>query len=122
MSEAKITYQEALKNLEQISEDIHRMRKEREACLKSESCDKDESNEEDEESDQVEDVINRLNKSEINSTDEYLEFPSKLSVKSSPIRQQKLDKHDCPHLYRDYKDHKPNSEFTSNQVKKEMVR
>lgn len=35
-------------------------------------------------------------------TDEYLDFPSKLSIESSPIRQKNIDKLDCPHLMRDF--------------------
>lgn len=99
---AKMTYNEALKNLEDISEEIHRLREE--TRIKLEGYDK--------ESEPV--VVTKepaavpvksystRNSSQINSTDEYLEFPSKLSMKSSPIKQQTLDKHDCPHLLRDF--------------------
>lgn len=35
--------------------------------------------------------------------DEYLDFPSKLSIEASPIRQKNIEKLDCPHLMRDFK-------------------
>lgn len=100
---AKMTYNEALKNLEDISEEIHRLREETrnklegyQICKESTpvaTMTKDPSH--------VKSDTSR-NSSQINSTDEYLEFPSKLSLKSSPIKQQTLDKHECPHLLRDF--------------------
>ncbi|XP_059618725.1 SH3 domain-binding protein 5-like isoform X2 [Phlebotomus argentipes] len=80
VSEAKMTYNEALKNLEQISEEIHKMRKERRS---------------------IEMEFGASNSSQIDSSDEYLDFPAKLSTKSSPVRQQRFAALDCPHLLRD---------------------
>lgn len=80
MSDAKMTYNEALKNLERISEEIHKMRKERQA---------------------IEMEYGASNSSQIDSNDEYLDFPAKLSTKSSPVRQQRFPPLDCPHLLRD---------------------
>ncbi|GAB0094561.1 uncharacterized protein DMENIID0001_098780 [Sergentomyia squamirostris] len=63
VSEAKMTYNEALKNLEMISEEIHKMRKERQSLecgISSGSC------------------------SQIDSMDEYLDFPSRIPTKLSP--------------------------------------
>lgn len=103
---AKMTYNEALKNLEDISEEIHRLREE--TRIKLEGYD---MNKETKElpckpvvvaKDSPVKSDSKRNSSQINSTDEYLEFPSKLSLKSSPIKQQNLDKHDCPHLLRDF--------------------
>lgn len=37
-----------------------------------------------------------------NSNEEYLDFPPKLSSKSSPIKQKNIEKLDCPHLMRDF--------------------
>ncbi|XP_055710926.1 SH3 domain-binding protein 5 isoform X2 [Phlebotomus papatasi] len=80
VSDAKMTYNEALKNLERISEEIHKMRKERQA---------------------IEVEYGASNSSQIESNDEYLDFPPKLSTKSSPVRQQRFPPLDCPHLLRD---------------------
>lgn len=123
MAEAKATYNEALKNLEQISEEIHRMRKERESSARYHEnggshnrgeCDGGNAHSHSAAEGGIDDsvgggyradltdVINRLDSSDINSTDEYLDFPSQMTIKSSPIRQKKIDKLDCPHLYRDF--------------------
>lgn len=96
---AKMTYNEALKNLEEISEEIHRLRQETKQKLvqydiNAPQIDKTESSSSIKTTDS--------NSSQINSTDEYLDFPMKLSLKSSPIRQKALDKHTCPHLLRDF--------------------
>ena len=88
VSEAKLSYNEALKNLERISEEIHRMRKQK----RVNSIDDDISSS----------SSNLNNEPKVDIGDEYLEFPPKLSMKASPIRQKKLDKHDCPHLLKDF--------------------
>uniref|UniRef100_A0A1L8DLY8 Putative btk-associated sh3-domain binding protein sab n=1 Tax=Nyssomyia neivai TaxID=330878 RepID=A0A1L8DLY8_9DIPT len=80
VADAKMTYNEALKNLEKISEEIHKMRKER-RCIEME--------------------YGPSNSSQIDSSDEYLDFPAKLTTKSSPVRQQRFTSIDCPHLLRD---------------------
>ncbi|KAJ6638238.1 SH3 domain-binding protein 5-like, partial [Pseudolycoriella hygida] len=87
VSNAKSSYNDALKNLEQISEEIHKMREERRLS-----------------NDMVENYDNDecIENSTSNFTDEYLDFPSKLSTKASPIRQKNLEKLDCPHLMRDF--------------------
>ncbi|XP_055684799.1 SH3 domain-binding protein 5 isoform X2 [Lutzomyia longipalpis] len=80
VADAKMTYNEALKNLEKISEEIHKMRKERRS---------------------IEMEFGASNSSQIDSSDEYLDFPAKLTSKSSPVRQQRFSPLDCPHLLRD---------------------
>jgi hypothetical protein len=85
--EAKLTYNDALKNLEKISEEIHRMRREK----RENSFDDDASS----------CSSNMNNEPKIDISEEFLDFPAKLSLKASPIRQKKLDKHDCPHLLKD---------------------
>lgn len=104
VGEAKMTYNEALKNLEQISEEIHRQRQQQqknlmnyEAMLK-----------------QVEETASNYTSSsgemanyqnfqcDIDTSDEYLDLPDKLSSNSSPIPQRHPDEHDCPHLLQDF--------------------
>ncbi|KAG4078194.1 hypothetical protein HA402_002246 [Bradysia odoriphaga] len=87
VSSAKASYNDALKNLEQISEEIHKMREERR--LSNEMAENYDAND-------------CIENSTSNFTDEYLDFPSKLSTKSSPIRQKNIEKLDCPHLIRDF--------------------
>uniref|UniRef100_A0A336MWA7 CSON008152 protein n=1 Tax=Culicoides sonorensis TaxID=179676 RepID=A0A336MWA7_CULSO len=115
---AKMTYNEALKNLEEISEEIHRLRKETRLKLDAYDISKENNHVAElpittnlkkpemsvtDPANVIEHTSSSLsNSSQINSTDEYLEFPSKLSLKSSTIKQQTLDKHDCPHLLRDF--------------------
>lgn len=92
---AKMTYNEALRHLEEISEEIHRLRQETQQKL--EQYDLEGMDE------QTTTTTHRSNSSsQIESTDEYLDFPLKLSLKSSPIKQKQLDKHSCPHLLRDF--------------------
>lgn len=102
---AKSAYNEALKRLEEISEEIHRMRKEREGTV-DKSPASAEANISGAASsggdDPMDDVINRFNCSAINSTDEYRDFPQKLSLKSSPVRQKEVAVLDCPHMYQDF--------------------
>lgn len=84
-----MTYNEALKNLEFISEEIHKMRQE-----KRNNSTKIKSSEEK--------VIFQQQPAQIiDTTDEYLDFPPKLTLKANPIRPQRLSKHDCPHLLKD---------------------
>ncbi|XP_075156058.1 uncharacterized protein LOC142229390 isoform X2 [Haematobia irritans] len=104
VAEAKMTYNEALKNLEQISEEIHRQRQQQQQnLLNYETMMK-----------QVEDTASNYTSSsgdmgtfqqfscDIDTSDEYLEMPDKLSTNSSPIRQRHLDEHECPHLLQDF--------------------
>lgn len=116
MRDAKMTYNEALKNLEQISEEIHKMREQRRLSNDTAEI--------------VESVVNvtrpgghpKLNAvihlfflftqmeptylrkpaNQINSSDEYLDFPPRLTTKASPIRQHHVSHSDCPHLLRDF--------------------
>lgn len=89
MSESKMTYNEALKKLEQISEEIHKMRQDRKNYLNILS----------EPSSQEREFPQK-----INSIDEYYDVPINLSTKSSPIHQKSLDSHECPHLFQDFED------------------
>lgn len=97
VSDAKMTYNDALKNLEQISEEIHKMRE-----AKRLSCDAQASTVVATVEVPSNSCYNERHSSEINSIDEYLSFPPKLSTKSSPIRQQKIDQLNCPHLLKDF--------------------
>lgn len=97
-----MTYNEALTHLEEISEEIHRLReqtkKQMEEYNQTEGVDVTCAITAEQET-----TTNLSNSSsQIESTDEYLEFPLKLSLKSSPIKQKHLDKHSCPHLLRDF--------------------
>uniref|UniRef100_A0A1Q3FKG8 Putative btk-associated sh3-domain binding protein sab n=2 Tax=Culex tarsalis TaxID=7177 RepID=A0A1Q3FKG8_CULTA len=111
VSEAKMSYNEALTNLEKISEEIHQQRKARASSI-------------DEDASSSSSSTNRNNPAgplgpatlagmhlpfskspsaaRIECNDEYLEFPAKLGLKSSPIKQKYLDKLDCPHLLKDF--------------------
>lgn len=94
VADAKMSYNEALKNLEQISEEIHRMRNERRA-----NSIEDDSNST---SSRETNTLSQVFPQHIDSSDEYLDFPPKLSLKASPIRKKKLDDHECPHLLKDF--------------------
>lgn len=110
VSAAKTAYNDALKRLEEISEEIHRLRKAREGGSSSGGqspgsepkniCSGAASSVEE---DPMDDVINRFNCTGINSTDEYFDFPQKMSLKSSPVRQKRVDELECPHMYQDFK-------------------
>uniref|UniRef100_T1H436 Uncharacterized protein n=1 Tax=Megaselia scalaris TaxID=36166 RepID=T1H436_MEGSC len=89
VSESKMTYNEALKKLEQISEEIHKMRQDRKNFFNM--LDEPSTHE-------------REFPQKINSIDEYYDVPLKLSTKSSPIHQKSLDSHECPHLLQDFED------------------
>lgn len=104
MSCAKSAYNEALKRLEEISEEIHRMRKEREGTVDKSPAEAKISDGAASSAgeDPMDDVINRFNCTGINSTDEYMDFPQKLSLKSSPVRQKQVGVLDCPHMYQDF--------------------
>uniref|UniRef100_A0A182QUL9 SH3 domain-binding protein 5 n=1 Tax=Anopheles farauti TaxID=69004 RepID=A0A182QUL9_9DIPT len=110
VAESKLRYNEALSNLERISEEIHRQRKARANSLDEDGGGSGGSSS----SSAV--VAGRGGKmlamhlpfsqspsaARIDSNDEYLEFPAKLSIKASPIKQKYLDKLDCPHLLKDF--------------------
>ncbi|XP_041771908.1 uncharacterized protein LOC121593525 isoform X2 [Anopheles merus] len=122
VAESKLRYNEALSNLERISEEIHRQRKARRAS----SLDEDGGGSGSSSSSAVPPVgpaghaTGKMLASmhlpfgqqgpatlgtdhrRIDSADEYLEFPAKLSIKASPIKQKYLDKLDCPHLLKDF--------------------
>lgn len=95
VAEAKMSYNEALKNLEQISEEIHKMRQEKMNFNLNLSYQQSNIS-------PPSSVCGYNFPSQIDSCDEYLDFPPKLSTKSSPIRQKKVDLLDCPHLLRDF--------------------
>ncbi|XP_049289230.1 uncharacterized protein LOC125767027 isoform X3 [Anopheles funestus] len=109
VAESKLRYNEALSNLERISEEIHRQRKAR-----ANSLDEDGGGSGSSSSSAVTGrggkmlatmhlpFSNSPSAARIDSNDEYLEFPAKLSIKASPIKQKYLDKLDCPHLLKDF--------------------
>ncbi|XP_053949637.1 SH3 domain-binding protein 5-like isoform X2 [Anastrepha ludens] len=95
---AKMTYNEALKNLEQISEDIHRQRQVQRDLLNDtllpELCAATNA---------TATVENYQHfPCDIDTTDEYLQLPAKLSAQSSPVRQRRFDEHECPHLLQNF--------------------
>ncbi|XP_058127199.1 SH3 domain-binding protein 5 [Anopheles ziemanni] len=112
VAESKLRYNEALSSLERISEEIHRQRKARANSVEDEdggsagsSCS----------STTATAPRNRgkilamhlpfsqsPSAARIDCNDEYLEFPAKLTIKASPIKQKYLDKLDCPHLLKDF--------------------
>lgn len=94
VADAKMSYNDALKNLEQISEEIHRMRQEKRKCMQIEQ--------QTAETRAQDASIDATFPCRIESCDEYLDIPPKLSTKSSPIRQKYPDQHDCPHLLQDF--------------------
>ncbi|TMW41610.1 hypothetical protein DOY81_013311 [Sarcophaga bullata] len=105
VAEAKMTYNEALKNLEQISEEIHRQRQQKqqnlmnyETMLKQVEADNASSNY----SSPMGSGSYTHFPCDIDTSDEYLEMPDKLSTNSSPIRQKHADVHECPHLLHDF--------------------
>lgn len=99
VTEAKMTYNEALKNLEQISEDIHRQRQEQRDLLNDtllpQLC-------------AVNNVAptaqnyQHFSCEELDTAEEYLQLPAKLSTQSSPVHQRRFDEHECPHLLQDF--------------------
>ncbi|XP_034138582.1 SH3 domain-binding protein 5-like isoform X2 [Drosophila guanche] len=110
VSAAKLTYNEALKNLEQISEDIHRQRQQRnnlrnyEAMLRQvDAVDalsgggvqnargRDRDDGDNDEADEVD-----------LEEEDYLRMPDRLGSAGSPPRQCLSDPHDCPHLLTDF--------------------
>lgn len=104
VSAAKLTYNEALKNLEQISEDIHRQRQQRNNLLNYEAMLR-----------QV-DAVDALTAGEQQQPlgaaggdylqpgeeEEYLCMPDRLGSGASSPRQSRPDPHDCPHLLHDF--------------------
>ncbi|XP_055523436.1 uncharacterized protein LOC129717508 isoform X2 [Wyeomyia smithii] len=106
VSEAKMTYNEALTSLEKISEEIHQQRKAR-----TNSIDEDASSSSSSTNPRIGQKTgigmhlpfsNSPSAARIECSDEYLEFPAKLGLKASPIKQRYLDKLDCPHLLKDF--------------------
>ncbi|XP_068154634.1 SH3 domain-binding protein 5 isoform X3 [Drosophila tropicalis] len=108
VSSAKMTYNEALKNLEQISEDIHRQRQQRnnllnyEAMLRQVDTPGAIKAETQVESEQV--LNNVTSNANEEDEEEYLSMPERLSISgaSSPHRSTLSDPHDCPHLLQDF--------------------
>ncbi|XP_065365836.1 dentin sialophosphoprotein isoform X2 [Calliphora vicina] len=105
VADAKMTYNEALKNLEQISEEIHRQRQQKqknlmnyETMLKQTEVDNASSNY----SSPMGSGSHTQFPCDIDTTDEYLEMPDKLTTNSSPVRQRHPDEHECPHLLHDF--------------------
>lgn len=106
VAEAKMTYNEALKNLEQISEEIHRQRQQKqqnlmnyETMLKQVEVDNASSSNY---SSPMGSGSYTQFPCDIDTSDEYLEMPDKLSTNSSPVRQRHPDEHECPHLLHDF--------------------
>lgn len=99
---AKMTYNEALRHLEEISEEIHRLRHETKRKMEEYDLNDIEINKSSVNTAEITTTNLSNTSSQIESTDEYLDFPLKLSLKSSPIKQKQLDKHSCPHLLRDF--------------------
>lgn len=105
VSEAKLTYNEALKNLEQISEEIHRQRQQQKNLMNFDTIAT--TTAQDAMSCETTTATAQMQNYNhfpcvIDSTDEYLEMPEKLSTNSSPVRQRRRDEHDCPHLLQDF--------------------
>ncbi|XP_022208758.2 SH3 domain-binding protein 5-like isoform X2 [Drosophila obscura] len=113
VSAAKLTYNEALKNLEQISEDIHRQRQQRNNLLNYEAMlrqvdtvdalsgggmqnargrDRDRDNDDNDAEVDLEEE----------EEEDYLRMPDRLGSAGSPPRQCLSDPHDCPHLLTDF--------------------
>ncbi|XP_055585755.1 uncharacterized protein LOC129738556 [Uranotaenia lowii] len=104
VTEAKMTYNEALTCLERISEEIHQKRKAR-----ASSIDEDASGSSSSSTQQLRNgqglgqSIRSPSTARIECNDEYLEFPAKLVIKNSgPIKPKYLDKLECPHLLKDF--------------------
>ncbi|XP_062538666.1 uncharacterized protein LOC134206936 isoform X2 [Armigeres subalbatus] len=107
VSEAKMSYNEALTRLEKISEEIHQQRKARASSIDEDASSSSSStNHPRTQQLGLGGIHLPFSKSpsaaRIESSDEYLEFPAKLGLKSSPIKPKYLDKLDCPHLLKDF--------------------
>ncbi|XP_053692736.1 SH3 domain-binding protein 5 [Sabethes cyaneus] len=109
VSEAKMTYNEALTSLEKISEEIHQQRKARTNSIDEDASSSSSSTNHPRNPTVQKSGIgmhlpfcNSPSAARIECSDEYLEFPAKLGLKSSPIKQRYLDKLDCPHLLKDF--------------------
>lgn len=104
MSAAKLTYNEALKNLEQISEDIHRQRQQRNNLLNYEAMlrqvDAIDSQQQSQQQQQLQSESEQLQLDE--PEEEYLRMPDRLGSGASSPRQRHADPHDCPHLLHDF--------------------
>ncbi|XP_030386598.1 uncharacterized protein LOC115633309 isoform X2 [Scaptodrosophila lebanonensis] len=102
VSAAKLTYNEALKNLEQISEDIHRQRQQRKNLLNYEAMLRQVGTVEATSMD-TSSVTSAL-EAEAAVNEEYLRMPDNLSSSlaiDSPSHRT-YDVHDCPHLLHDF--------------------
>ncbi|XP_037820601.1 dentin sialophosphoprotein isoform X3 [Lucilia sericata] len=106
VAEAKMTYNEALKNLEQISEEIHRQRQQKQANLLNYETMLKQVEVENASSNYSSPMGSGTSYTQfpcdIDTADEYLEMPDKLSTNSSPVRQRHPDEHECPHLLHDF--------------------
>ncbi|KRF94056.1 SH3 domain-binding protein 5 isoform X2 [Drosophila mojavensis] len=107
VSAAKLTYNEALKNLEQISEDIHRQRQQRnnllnyEAMLRQvDAIDSHQQQTQQQQQQQLQSESEQLQLDE--PEEEYLRMPDRLGSGASSPRQRHPDPHDCPHLLHDF--------------------
>ncbi|XP_017964148.1 homeotic protein female sterile isoform X2 [Drosophila navojoa] len=107
VSAAKLTYNEALKNLEQISEDIHRQRQQRnnllnyEAMLRQvDAIDSQQQSQQQQQQQQLQSESEQLQLDE--PEEEYLRMPDRLGSGASSPRQRHPDPHDCPHLLHDF--------------------
>lgn len=94
-----MTYNEALKNLEQISEDIHRQRQQQRDLLNDtflpKFCTANNAA-------TTAQNYQHFPCEELDAAEEYLQLPAKLSTQSSPVRQRRFDEHECPHLLQDF--------------------
>ncbi|KAL1399886.1 hypothetical protein pipiens_007873 [Culex pipiens pipiens] len=111
VAEAKMSYNEALTNLEKISEEIHQQRKARASSIDEDASSSSSSTNRNNPAGQLGPATlagmhlpfsKSPSAARIECNDEYLEFPAKLGLKSSPIKQKYLDKLDCPHLLKDF--------------------
>ncbi|XP_023171932.1 SH3 domain-binding protein 5 isoform X2 [Drosophila hydei] len=105
VSAAKLTYNEALKNLEQISEDIHRQRQQRNNLLNYEAMLRqvdaiDAQQQQQLQLQQLQSEAEQLQLAE--PEEEYLRMPDRLGSGASSPRQRHADPHDCPHLLHDF--------------------
>ncbi|XP_052872025.1 uncharacterized protein LOC128277552 [Anopheles cruzii] len=115
---SKLRYNEALTNLERISEEIHQQRKARANSMDEDGSCSSTSSATNHRSKMLAMHL-PFNKSpsaaKIECSDEYMELPAKLTIKASPIKQKYLDKLDCPHLLKDFaRKTSPNAESDSD--------
>ncbi|XP_058063216.1 uncharacterized protein LOC131213234 isoform X1 [Anopheles bellator] len=116
---SKLRYNEALTNLERISEEIHQQRKARANSMDEDGSCSSTSSATANHRGKMLAMHLPFNKSpsaaKIECSDEYMELPAKLTIKASPIKQKYLDKLDCPHLLKDFaRKTSPNAESDSD--------